>query len=114
MRGHKYGQFVVHVSNMLKSEGLGSSGIDSADTRRQALERAQKVMHEWGCRPSHVAHQAPLAAALAFVPNRGEVDARMLGFSKLAIERVELAQATYVDERRWWGLPTPPLPLADN
>jgi hypothetical protein len=103
-----FGPYVSGVATRLKAEGLGSSGVDTPDTRRQTLERAQRMMRDWGVRPTTIANQAPVAVVLAFTPNRGEIIARQLAASTEVHRRHQDHSSKWVDARSWWCLPAPP------
>lgn len=99
----RFGRFVVGIARRLKAEGLGSFGVDTADTRRQTLERAVRMMKDWGVRPSDIANQAPVAVVLAFTPSKGEIRALQLEATAEVVYRKRKAAATFVDTRSWWS-----------
>ena len=100
------GHYSIHVSQMLKAEGLGSFGMDTPDNRRIALLRAVDIMKVRGLRATHIARSAPMAVALAFTPLPEEVAAAQLAASKSALELLEAKARKWVDPRAVGDLPT--------
>lgn len=93
------GQCAIHTSLLLKSEGLGSFGLDTPDNRRIAMLRAVDLMKARGVRESHIARSAPMAVALAFVPLPEEVAAAQLGVTQANLELVEAKSRAWIDPR---------------
>lgn len=93
------GQCAIHTSLILKSEGLGSFGLDTPDNRRIAMLRAVDLMKARGVRESHIARSAPMAVALAFVPLPEEVAAAQIGVTQANLELLEAKSRQWIDPR---------------
>ena len=101
------GPYSIHVSYLLKAEGLGSMGQDTADNRRICALRAADIMKKHGLRPSHIARSIPMAVGLAFIPLEEEVAAAQLPVVERTRMLHEAVTRKWVDPRNdGWSLPS--------
>lgn len=110
LEGQRIGRFAHHVSMMLRAEGFGSAGLDTADTRRAAHLRACDLMRTRDVRTCDIARNAPLAVAMAFVPLPEEVLARQFERLVEVLDRKQEMKADWMDLRNPGGAGAPGSP----